>query len=353
MDKKVINEKILIFLENGIIEPSENYSKNVRSISKYGDEVDNEGEVVADSKEYTFIHSQTITLKQLYFQLGKLDKTVFEGLLLRYMKPGNSQGFREISFNVLIHIGCYEKALSCLVINLKSYNDKSYLAVLQLLSTILKYEWHIFTNDQINLTYNWVKETIESKNKFGKEMRKWDTLYQDFFNYFVTLFRQLNILRARELKDSILTGINLEINEDARVLKEKVNLFGFPPDLSSTLEKIDEKFVSAKDNFDFKGCIDLIRSFSERLYHSIAILLDSNDGEKLDEKNSEKVNNFFIKYGLISDNQGKVLISLRHFLSNVGSHRLKSAPEDARLSRNMMVEFGLYLLLRLEDIKHE
>jgi hypothetical protein len=91
-----------------------------------------------------------------------------------------------------------------------------------------------------------------------------------------------------------------------------------------------------------------IRGLTERLFERVAKAIDPQS--KIDGKDSEKAAKFFKEKGLLSEDAAKLLTSLRHFLSNDGAHRLKSKPEDARLSKNITVELALYLLKRLDTV---
>jgi hypothetical protein len=124
--------------------------------------------------------------------------------------------------------------------------------------------------------------------------------YWQIRNLIESIYNQTTHILAGDVEKRIDTGFNPQINEDKEELKKEVSRFGFPADLSETLDKIDLKFSQAHDAFDFKGCMDLIRAFTERLYRSI---LDSygEKGKKVDEKDSEKVAKFLEEQGLVSD----------------------------------------------------
>lgn len=68
-------------------------------------------------------------------------------------------------------------------------------------------------------------------------------------------------IRLAGLDSFLFEGTNLEINQDQEKLKEIINTFGFDSALNESINKIDQKLYVAQDDFDFKGCIDLIRAF--------------------------------------------------------------------------------------------
>ncbi len=269
--------------------------------------------------------SKADLLLKMYSSLSTAQKAEFYDSLLSNLE--SSSDFAMVAylpFFVLFRIGKVVEAIN------KIKNDWEtnigYQNSLDLLSKILNYEWDSFSEDEIDKIKNIFRETTYS-----------------------SILDRLNSIEVKILETE-LKEVNQEVNQDKEKLLAEINKFGFPSDLNETLNKIDKQIQSASDNFDFKGCMDLIRSFTERFYESVGKSLES--GGNIDGKDSERVAKYFQKNNLISEEQGKILISLRHFLSNWGSHRLKSKPEDARLSRNMAIEFSLYITRRLEEVKN-
>jgi len=277
------------------------------------------------------------------------DKTYFKTILLERLTKSNYIIGSTI-FNTLIHIGSFDEAFDLIITSYKNYNNKLALEQFELLTYILKNEWNIFSTSQIERIYHWFNDALDANNKIGQEAREYPSLYEYHFKIWRKLFNQSNELLIKDLDSHLESGIDLEINLDKKELTKEFKRFGFTDDLEETLEKIDKKLAVAEDDFDHKNCIDLLRSFTERLYEQIAKTITITKWRSGDEKDSKKVATSFKESGLISDDQAKLLSSLRHFLSNKGSHRLKSKREDARLSRNMTIEFSLYLI-RLLEIK--
>jgi hypothetical protein len=147
-------------------------------------------------------------------------------------------------------------------------------------------------------------------------------------------------------------GINLEINQDQESLKATIKEFGFNPALNDSLNKITNKLNEARDDFDFKSCIDLVRAFLNELCVSISLTIE----QKTSIRHSETIkdmgqalayfNNMRIKF--LAESEHKFLIMFNGFISNTGVHSLKSQKEHARIARNFVVEFGLFLVRRLQ-----
>ena len=353
LTKKALNEKIDILLENSFIDSSSDYKNTIDGTLIHSDNESNELIVIEENiKNFIFINRQAICLKNLYSQLGQ-EKIIFIKILLREMKNNVNSSRAETAFKVLLHIKKFDQAFNIITRNFIRYNQENYKKYLVILSETLRYEWILFSEKQLINIDTWVNKIFEKKNDLG------ENLGQNYFHYYsklifknlVSIHGKINKIRTEKVIKDIDSNFNPEINADEDTLKEKIKKYDFPSDLNETLEKIEQNINQAEDGFDFKGCMDLLRSFSESLYKTIAILLDKEQGEKMDEKDSKKVASFFKRYGLISADQGEILVALRHFLSNFASHRLKSKPQDARLSRNMTIEFSLYLIERLNEIK--
>lgn len=268
-------------------------------------------------------------LLKLYGALNSSEKEEFATTLISYLSKDTIYfDVAYLVFFVLHRVGKTIEAIEQARISLKGDTKFGFSNMLGMLSKIVQNE-HSFISDD-------VLQSIETAMSGETEHT---------FN----LVETINSARLVGLSKMLEDG-NSEINEDKELLKKTFKNYNFPVDLSETLDKIEEKINTARDKFEYKGCMDLIRSFTERFYKTIAIAIDRDSGDKMDEKNSEKVAKYFVEKGLVSDDQGRILVSLRHFLSNFGSHRLKSRSEDARLSKNMAIEFCLYITRRYEDV---
>ncbi|MFA7301464.1 MAG: hypothetical protein WC069_04090 [Candidatus Shapirobacteria bacterium] len=341
-----LSENVLTILENSRIQPSDNYIYTDKTI-------DTTNSVICDPSKFGFSNKQVIALKSYYFQQNVDSRKEFISILTSKIEHKIiNNNLISIASNVLIHIGEFDRIMDTVDSwVLSDFNKVCLNSMLALISQTIKYEWNIYKPKQIETLTKWVNATHNNENKIGKEiLYNWN---KDVKSTIDKLYIQLNILNTNRITDEIYAKYNPEINEDKLKLVEQLNRYDFPTDLAETLDKIDQKMISATDTFDYKGCMDLIRNFTERLYQSIAISLDSVEGQSLDNTDSEKVAKFFMKTKLVSEGQAKLLTSIQHFLSNSAAHKLKSRPEDARLSKNMVIEFSLYLMRRLKDIRNQ
>ena len=339
-------EDVKLLLNNAYVQPSKNYSL-AGSNSLPDDTID----VVTDISKIEFVNSQVNAIRRMYVQLPPADKKECQEYLLLYLDSDQDRIQAGIAINALIHIGLFDEAYKKIAIDFEYRVKGFYISLMKIIGLILKYEWNLFTREQIDKIYLWIDDCIEGNNELGRDMRSFGSLYDGTGEAISSLWRKLNIIKTMRLREEIFSETSQEITSDEAALKLEFKRSNFPDYLSEALDRIDLEISTADDNFDFKSCMGLIRSFSESLIKHIAESLDPRDGKKIDGTDSEKAADFFVEKGLISGNEEKLLVALRHFISNEGVHRLKSRPDDARLSRNMVIELSLYLLLRLKDIK--
>ncbi len=350
MDLHSIERKINLILENAYVEKSDNYII-ARNKQKYILRTqDTSIEVEETPEDFDFINKQVSLLKKFYLSLSPTEKQDFKQVLLK--KTANvSEVIGVTAFSALVHINLFDEVFNLLKDSYKDYDDNLKLEQLKTLSVILKNEWRIFSIVQIQSIYDWINDSLDAKNELGQGSRAYPNLYKAHISGWGKIFRQTNALLVKDLSKRLEGGIDLEISLDQESLTKEFKRFGFTDDLEETLGKLDKKLAVAEDGFDYKNCMDLIRSFTERLYEQIAISLPVKDWQKHDEKDSKIVARKYKEAGLITEDQASILKGIRHFLSNSASHRLKSQREEARLSRNMTIEFSLYLVRRLDYIK--
>lgn len=289
------------------------------------------------------VHAQAESIKKLFFQNNKDNQQQILALLVDSLGVGG-QISRTSSLS-LIETGNIAKLIETIRDNYTDHAQHGYYISLILLNGYIRLFWRHLPLSQVRVLREWTSKTRLGENQLGGAVARAPMVYGRIRQLVEAVHNQTTHILAADIVERIDNGYNPEVNEDKEELKKEVSRFGFPADLSETLDKIDQKFSEAHDAFDFKGCLDLIRAFTERLYRSILDTYDS-DGRKIDEKDSEAVAKFLENKGLISDHFAAMIAQLRHFLSDQGSHRIKSREEDARLSKNMVIEMSLYLLRR-------
>ncbi len=348
-----MSEHIQVLLENAYIDPGINYT--VLSGSKPTNESDETPDIYSAPTSFSYTNKQINALVSLYSKQGKAQRNYYKSELLKYLRNPSAPNSAKYAAATLLHLGFLKLVGNHLIKNFVSSRQPNNILIVKELITYFRHEWHLCSHDDLKPISVWISNALAWNGALGSNIRfDYDNeTNKKIKTLLAIMYRQINTILARKVIESIYSNYNPEIDEDAKKLKEEFHKYGFPSDLSEALEKIDQKFSLAADDFDFNGCMQALRSFTERFYQSIAIALDATAGKGIDTKDSEKVAKFLKSKGLISEEQARILVDLRHFLSNVGSHRLKSRAEDARLSRGMTIEFSLYLLRRLYSLQSE
>lgn len=162
-------------------------------------------------------------------------------------------------------------------------------------------------------------------------------------------------IKKHRLKLIWLEGINLEVNQDQEQVQNLIKNFGFSLELEEALSKINEKVYIADDKFDFKGCIDLIRSFLNELCKSVASRVEEVSTIQHSEDITEmgKAMSYLRRKDIafLDAEEDSFVTSFNALLSQKGVHKLTSDKEYARISKNVAIETGLFLLERLSKYR--
>jgi len=365
------NEKIIDSIDTILYKP--NYTGSKETERFYRPYTDEKG------KTYYKFENETVTLLKSLFE--KMPSLEARELFLSNLKPNIILPFKkgpkyissnqDFIFMLYLKIGKHQEAFNLLQPG-KSITENS-PKILRALLEFLSFEWRSLSKEQINKLLKDI-ETIQSFIKDFKNFNKklhtsthssiplWDTKKKNEYKYtdsnavyescqILDLLKDLIFkIKKYRLSAYLLEGINLEINQDQDKVKDFITSFGFSEDLNICLEKINQKLNSATDTFDFKGCIDLIRTFFNDLCISIAIRLEN----KTQIKHSETINEqgkamaYFRKKDVkfLDTPEDKFIISFNGFLSD-RVHSMTSEKEYARISKNVAIETGLFLLERL------
>ena len=153
------------------------------------------------------------------------------------------------------------------------------------------------------------------------------------------------------LKGALLEGLNLEVNQDKAAVESFLKTQGFSDALIECLNYADQIYQSASSGFEFKTCMDHLRSFMEKLHSEglakfqtvVADPTAPKWGEALKQLREESV---------LSNAEEKYVSSLYTLLSDEGVHPIIAEKEYARLARNVVVEYALLFLRKLEKMEH-
>ncbi|MBU1033678.1 hypothetical protein KKI22_01880 [Patescibacteria group bacterium] len=350
MQKQNYKKQISLLIANSLIDKSSDFKNENNHEITQNEYTPYKG---INTTEYFLNKEQILAIKAMFEQSSKDGRDEIVNELISYLNQFSINDIT-VSLKTLAFLGQADLLIENCFFSLKSEDKKQYEYLFNTISFLIAYKHQLFSYKQLNEIYDWIEEYFTFKNEAGKDrFQNRYTHTKRFDESLKAIKSQINTLLSRKVIAEIYSSFNPEVNQDEKILIEEFSRYGFPKDLTETLNKIDSNITNAHDGFDYKSCMDLMRAFTERLFQSIAIEIDHKNGRDLDVKDSEKVAKFYISNGLLSSNQASFLSSMRHFLSNQGSHKLKSPPEECRLSRNILIEFSLFLFGRLKQLKNK
>ncbi|MFA5032289.1 MAG: hypothetical protein WC614_04640 [bacterium] len=167
------------------------------------------------------------------------------------------------------------------------------------------------------------------------------------------LEEQISKVRLRKY-DKELEDINIiEINQDKKIVQTKIKELGFEPDLNTCLDKFDEDYQKAIDEFDFKACIGHLRTFIEKLSISIALLVSQKNKIPPSEELTKigRARNYLrdnrVKF--LTKEEDELLGGIYGVMSDASAHSLTSRKEYVRLAKNYAIEFSLFLIRKVSQ----
>jgi hypothetical protein len=160
-------------------------------------------------------------------------------------------------------------------------------------------------------------------------------------------------IRYLRLKRQILEAANPEINTDRQQLISRMEAMGFRPEIVEALSKVERLITSAGTPLDFKTCMDLLRTIYEEIIEDTGKAAAAVTQRSLPPpgRDFQPWNQLLMDAGMLTSDEGALSQKLYNYLSNAGAHRLGSAPEQVRVSRNMVIELGLLVVGRVQGVK--
>ena len=138
---------------------------------------------------------------------------------------------------------------------------------------------------------------------------------------------------------------------DVFEVQEKIATFGFDPELSKILDKIESEFIKGPDEFDFKSCIGHARTFQEHLFKSVVKEVEGIKNITYNWSSTNTVDLFvYLKKPDINFLNGvefEFVKILWGFASEEGVHTLSADYAGARIIKNIVIELALFILERL------
>ena len=149
------------------------------------------------------------------------------------------------------------------------------------------------------------------------------------------------------LKGALLEGLNLEVNQDKAAVENYLKAHGFSDGLVEYLNRTDQFYQSASSGFEFKSVMGHLRSFMERLQAEGIAKLGPAKASPPPQRWGDGLKHLQ-QQGLLSKAEEGYAAALFTLLSDAGVHPIIAEKEYARLARNVVIEYALLFLCRLE-----
>ena len=163
------------------------------------------------------------------------------------------------------------------------------------------------------------------------------------------LLEQCRKARYFYLKGSLLDGLNIEINQDKDAVQSHLRRFGFTETLAKSLDEAERLYREGSSGFDLKASMGHLRSFLEGLHKNAFPMLHARLGGAAPTTWGLGLR-YLQENGVISKAEEQFAASLYTINSDQAVHPLMAEREYARLVRNVVIEYALLLLSKLEKL---
>jgi len=214
--------------------------------------------------------------------------------------------------------------------------------------------WDKF-NDKSSITKLWLLICYESKYFSPQDLEeikkraKHDIAKKSIYD-------QIMAIKRKSLHQELTEKANPEINFDVERVREEMDHFGFPKELSILLSEIESSYREAMAEKDFNDVADKVRKLLDQLITQVSdrvAHLKNIEIAKGKRPKPSRRRQFLREQKLIAKNEQKLLDAIYDIVSEEGTHSLKSSTERTRICRNIAVEICLYLLRRLREFEGE
>jgi len=307
-------------------------------------------EFVAESGQARVINDPLLLLRTLYAQCGQDLRSSFASLLLGELSPENA----EVVAHAVVDAAGFD-TLQYRLFNLDLPREIQ-LGIWSALDQKLAMESHLFADselDKLTMLQSSIQHQLTAPLKAGGMLVGYASRADLAHTLRPTVERignRINRVRYLRLRKDLLEGPNPEINADREVLASRMQHLGFRQEILVALNEVDRKLQFATTSLDFKGCMDLLRTVYEEIVEDAARTVAGATSSPLpaSKKDFQPWNQLLVTTNALTEDEAALSQKLYNYLSNAGAHRLGSAPEQVRVSRNMVIELGLLIVGRVQ-----
>jgi hypothetical protein len=322
VDQLELASNLEIILEKEVSDLQRNYATYTIEESK-------EGNIINYPNAETMIELFSIIQNDTKLKSFYLNALINKIISSNEVSYGNHRyvGISPICFYVMVKLGFVNEAIDALKKRRTS--------------------WYVI----YNLIYHLISENYFDKSQL-KEIS--DKLKASSF-YFLN--EQLNlhsmIVNSRyELLRKQLTKVNIEINQDKKVVSDKISLFGFDNSYKELLDGIDDFINAETPKIVNAGMVNNLRTFLGNLLRDIANKIAGKMQEEIPKidgcSEMGNVRNYLQKTLELSKKENKFIDAFIDILHSEGGHSFASDKEYFRLARNIAIEIALFVLSKYE-----
>jgi len=153
------------------------------------------------------------------------------------------------------------------------------------------------------------------------------------------------------LQSSLDEDVNLEVNQDKYVVEGFLEKFRFSEPLLNALREAEKQSSPGSSEVELKASMGHLRSFLEHLHAEAIprIAFTVRATRPLDARWGAGIE-FLASVNFLSDQEKNFATGLYTLISDQAVHRLIARREYARLARNVVIEYGLLFLRKLEKL---
>ena len=237
------------------------------------------------------------------------------------------------------------------------------------LSDILRYDHSFIHDDELDYLSQQLRHSLEphrpkatvERDRRGTTIHNYSldesrrlqtfTPVEEAVEYIIGQVTRIQYLRLRR---GLRESENFEVHQDRDRLVDNLGALGFSNKLTEFLKFSEVEFAKANDAFDYKTCVDQVRSFFAELLNETAEKIATRRGEtlaeaKVDSKYPAEVRGYLQKTDFFSEPFKKLVDGLYAFMSDEGTHTLGATKDVARIARNIAIEIGLLITKRLQQ----
>jgi hypothetical protein len=174
-------------------------------------------------------------------------------------------------------------------------------------------------------------------------------LYRDIAASCSGIVEECRKARYFYLKGALQEGLNLEVNQDKTAVEAYLHQFGFAPSLVDTLNEAERLYRLQGTLFDSKNSLGHLRSFLENVQKQAMPKIHARYGGDPPLEWGAGLA-YLARNAILSKAEEQLAVSLYRLISDEGVHPLIAQREYVRLARNMVIEYSLLFLKKIEKL---